>query len=325
MKTRIWTNDAPDYPAGMALVELVGGSWARPAPTLYTRGELPDRPGVAIIGPRKAEESAEIFAGALARAVIEAGWAVWSGGAPGIDIAAIRGALAAGGPAVTVVGGGLDKAYPADHHAVYERVLREGGAMVSLWPDHVPAFRWTFKCRNLVLVALARVTVVCQARRPPSGTMSAASAARRMGRSVLAVPGSPFVDDTAGAAFLLTRGADPIVSVEHAIGRIRHHLAEAPALAPLDPPALPRMIEEVASRRRTNDAAPVAAPAASVEPAPGRNDDSDVLAERLDDKPRTVDQLCELTGMGAPRVQRAVLILTLRGEVVEEAGRYRRP
>lgn len=330
METRILTNEHPDYPSGMAMVELVGGPWARPAPALYLRGALPEEPGIAIVGTRKPTEEAAAFANELARAAVREGWSVWSGGAKGIDRAAHRGAIDAGGKTVVVTGGGHERPYPAANSDVFADALATGGALLSLYPDDTPAYRWTFKCRNIVLVALTRLTVVAQARKPPSGSMNAASAARRMGRPLLVVPGSPWQDATKGSALLLTRGAEPVVSVTHAMDVARRCVAETPNLAPLPPAALPAMVERGEGPATAQGAAmrspvPLGSSERRAPPsAPDRSDDADLLLARLDGRGQTVDDLCERTGMAAARVQRALLILTLRGDLVEEGGCYRR-
>ncbi len=323
MKTRILTNDHPEYPAGMAMVELVGGAWARPAPPLYLRGELPEEPGIAIVGARDASEDARVFAEELAAAAVRDGWSVWSGGAKGVDAAAHRGAMAAGGKTVIVAGGGHDRPYPPENADVFDDALASGGALLSLYPDDTPPYRWTFKSRNIVLVALTRLTVVAQARRPPSGSMNAASAARRMGRPVLVVPGSPWRADTKGSALLLTRGAEPVVSVTHAMDVARRCVAHAPNLAPLPPAALPAMLERRERAEGDQLAIWPSEPRPSTD-APERSDDASVLLAALEGQEQTVDELCERVAMDAARVQRALLILSLRGDVLERAGSYRR-
>ena len=124
----ILSPDDAGYPSGMALVELHGDKWARPAPPLYLRGRLPERPGVAIVGTREPCPEALSFARRLAKALVGDGWAIWSGGAKGIDLAAHEGALSAGGPTVWVGAGGFDRPYPEKHAALLPRILAAGGA-----------------------------------------------------------------------------------------------------------------------------------------------------------------------------------------------------
>src|SRR5882672_37412 len=115
-----------------------------PPDPLCVRGELLGGPAVAIVGTRDATDEALSFARDLASRLAARGVAIWSGGAVGIDAAAHRGALDAGGISVAVVPTGLDHCYPEDHRALYEQIVENGGAIVSPFePAHqatLPAF-----------------------------------------------------------------------------------------------------------------------------------------------------------------------------------------
>lgn len=166
------------------------------APTLsalFVRGQLPSHPGVAVVGTRAPSQQALRYASLLAEAIVAAGFAVWSGGALGIDAAAHEGALAAGGPTVLVSGGGLDRPYPTAHRSLYARVLARG-ALVSIVPDGAPVMKHTLLGRNAVLAALTVATVVVECP-VDSGARSTAAAARRLGLPVHIAaqpPWSPF-------------------------------------------------------------------------------------------------------------------------------------
>lgn len=185
--------------------------------TLYVLGNcealLSD--GVAIIGSRKATpyglERAREFAGIAACK----GAVVFSGGARGIDAAAMEAALDEGGTVVAVLGHGLDVDwYPKDNVRLFERVLENGGALVSerFWSE--PPVPFAFRNRNRIITALSKATLVCEAK-VPSGTFSAADFSFEQGREVLVVPRRITDSESSGCNALLLHGATPVVSAEH--------------------------------------------------------------------------------------------------------------
>ncbi|WP_438014047.1 DNA-processing protein DprA [Sorangium sp. So ce315] len=196
----------PSYPA--PLWALVTESEAAP-PTLYLRGALPSRPGIAIVGTRAASDEALRFTRALAAELGEAGYAIWSGGARGVDAAAHEGALAARAPTVVVGGGGHAHPYPREHAPLFDRVLAAGGALLARVPDDTPPLPALFLQRNAVLAALTLATVVVEAG-IESGARSAAAAARRLGRHLCVVPHAPWSPRGVGCALELVGGARPV-------------------------------------------------------------------------------------------------------------------
>src|SRR6185369_346651 len=105
-------------------------------------------------------EDARAFAHTLAGAIAGAGGVVVSGGAHGIDAAAHRGAMEAGGRTLCVAATGHARLFPADHAPLYEEIVKSGGAMI--WPFSPETRAWTptFRARNRVLVSLADVVVI---------------------------------------------------------------------------------------------------------------------------------------------------------------------
>jgi DNA processing protein len=180
--------------------------WKR---TVRVRGALDDGPAVAIVGARAATQVGMDRAHALAKHLAGRGVRVVSGGALGIDGAAHRGALAAGGRTTVVLGSGLDVPYPARHQPLFAKVLVSGGALVSLLPDHAPPRHGTFVQRNPLIAALADAVFVIEAD-VRSGSMSTARAAEQFGRVIAAWPGSR------GCERLLARGAGIIEDVHDA-------------------------------------------------------------------------------------------------------------
>ncbi|MCX7619253.1 MAG: DNA-protecting protein DprA [Acidimicrobiales bacterium] len=145
-------------------------------------------PRVAIIGTRRCTQAGRDTAFELGYALSAAGVSVVSGLALGIDAAAHRGALAAGGaPPIAVVGSGLDVIYPPANRALWSQVA-EAGVVLTELPLGEPPRAWHFPNRNRMIAALADVVVVVESRRR-GGSLSTVAAAIRRDRDVMAVPG----------------------------------------------------------------------------------------------------------------------------------------
>jgi DNA processing protein len=147
--------------------------------------EAPDR--VAIVGARKCSHLGRDVARDLGRALVAARLAVVSGAAQGIDAAAHRGALDAGGRTVAVLGSGIDVRYPASSRGLLEEIA-EHGTIVSEYPPGMPAGPQHFPARNRIVVALARALVVVEGA-ARSGSRISVDHALEIGREVFAVPG----------------------------------------------------------------------------------------------------------------------------------------
>ncbi|MDH3705901.1 MAG: DNA-processing protein DprA [Acidimicrobiia bacterium] len=188
-----------------------------PAPpaALFHRGRLDllDGARVAIVGTRKCTRYGRDVAYQLGAELAAVGVGVVSGLALGIDAAAHQGALAASaGPAIAVVGSGLDVVYPRANaelwHLVAERGLVVGEAPLGTRPEG-----WRFPARNRLIAALADVVVVVESH-VRGGSMSTVDEALRRDRAVLAVPGSVRSDASAGTNRLLAEGAAPATDVD---------------------------------------------------------------------------------------------------------------
>jgi DNA processing protein len=164
---------------------------AAPPLCLWVRGpwrldEALER-AVAVVGARAATGYGAQVARQIGYGLAERDWAVVSGGAFGIDSYAHRGALAAGGVTVAVLACGLDRAYPASHAGLFERVA-ETGLLVSEWPPGADPYRHRFLIRNRVIAAAGRGTVVVEAS-ARSGALQTLRRAGQLGRHQMAVPG----------------------------------------------------------------------------------------------------------------------------------------
>jgi len=178
-----------------------------PVTMLCVRGALPARSrAVAVVGSRAASPYGIARARELGADLVRCGYTVVSGLARGIDAAAHRGALEAGGPSMAVMPGGLAQVTPPDHADLAEGLVRAGGALVAEWPDVRPPKPGMFLRRNRLIAALSAATVVVEAAER-SGALSTAAIARKLGRPVLAVPGDADRPTARGANALIKSGA----------------------------------------------------------------------------------------------------------------------
>jgi DNA processing protein len=292
------------------------------------RGRLPTARGIAIVGARNASRSAIELTRVLAAALVADGFAIWSGGAVGIDAAAHGAALDTDGQTVLVSGGGLDRPYPAEHGALYSRVLASGGALLSRVPDGTPPMRAWFLQRNQLLAALTDATVVVEASLV-SGARSTAAAARRLGRPLCVVPHSPWDERGQGCVLELTRGAIPIATASDvlaAVGKARPaRLGAVDRVGGRAPAATAALVLQRGGPPRSSAASnPGARRACAMDATPLEADERAVLAI-LTGAPMHVDEACELASLPLPVVVGALVTLTLRTFVVEgPAGFFRK-
>jgi DNA processing protein len=273
----------PGYPAALGDLEDA-------PPVLWVLGHLPEVAArrVAIVGTRAPDGYGLAQALRLAGGCARAGCWVISGGARGIDAAAHEGALSCAGRTLVVLGSGLDVPYPGEHRDLFARVVKGGGAVVSELPLGARATRGTFPRRNRLIAALGEALVVVQAGER-SGALLTAADARRLGRSVLAVPGPVDRTPSAGVHRLLRAGAT---------------LCEGPAdvLAALGMEAVP---EPVTPR----------------EP-PGA--EGERVLRVLGDGPAPFDEIAARSGLSLARAAEVLLTLEIQGYIGLERGFYRK-
>ncbi len=160
----------------------------------------------AIVGSRLTDEYGADLARSIAAGLARAGVSVVSGGALGVDAAAHEGALDVGGHTVAVLGTGVDVCYPAEHRALFERIVASGGALVSEQPDGTRGFKGNFPKRNRIVSGMSDAVVVVRAGKG-SGALITADWAVTQGVPLFAVPGDVRDPLSLGALALLRRGA----------------------------------------------------------------------------------------------------------------------
>jgi DNA processing protein len=165
---------------------------ADPPITLYVRGAWEaslGAPCVAMVGSRKGSTYGVNASGMLARDLAKRGVTIVSGLARGIDAAAHRGAMEAGGRTIAVMGTGLDEIYPRDHRKLADEILASGGALVTEFPLETPPVPQNFPYRNRIISGLSLGTIVVEASEK-SGSLITARLAMEQNREVFAVPGN---------------------------------------------------------------------------------------------------------------------------------------
>jgi DNA processing protein len=174
---------------------------------LYVRGELvaADDSAVAVVGTRRATPYGRQAAEQIAAELAEAGITVVSGLARGVDAAAHRAALEAGGRTIAVLGSGPDVIYPAEHRRLAEQIL-ESGAILSEFPPGAKPDAQNFPARNRIVSGMTLGTLIIEAP-PRSGALITASFAADQGREVFVLPGSIFTQTSEGTNALLRDGA----------------------------------------------------------------------------------------------------------------------
>ena len=265
-----------------------------PPPVLYVRGRLAatDALAMALVGARHCThyglEQAERFGQLLGRA----GFTVVSGGARGIDAAAHRGALVAGGRTVAVMGCGLSRTYPPENDKLFEQIVADGrGALVSELPMKTAVLGGNFPTRNRIISGLALGVLVVEAARR-SGSLITARESAEQGRVVFAVPGRVDSPLSQGANELIRNGCILVQNLED----ILEHLGEVGAK--LAPEELP--IEQVIPK--------------------GMNETEGALFAALKDGPLSLDELVRATGVGSGPAASAMTMLVLKGAVAQQPG-----
>lgn len=261
---------------------------ADPPPLLYVQGTLleADDRAVAIVGTRKVSSAGRAFAEELASDLAALGFTIVSGLARGVDAAAHRGALAAQGRTLAVMGCGLDRTYPADHRQLRESI-EERGAVLSELPLGAAPHSYHFPRRNRIISGLSLGVVVTEAT-VQSGSLITARLAGEQGREVFAVPGFVKAENSRGPNSLLKDGARLVESA--------HDIVEE-LLSQLDTP----FREQLSARGATKDRG-----------RPALAADEARVYDALSVLPQSVDDVIRRSGLPAAQVAAFLLSLELK-------------
>jgi DNA processing protein len=286
---RLVTWGAPDYPPLLATIP-------DPPLVLFVEGDAGalSLPQLAIVGSRNPTALGRDTAEEFARHLAAAGLAITSGLALGIDAAAHRGALAAAGRTVAVMGCGLDVLYPREHAAL-AREIAAHGARVSDLPSGTPPLKPHFPRRNRIISGLSLGTLVVEAALQ-SGSLITARLAAEQGREVFAIPGSIHNPMARGCHRLIRQGAKLVETADDIFtelgalldGLRAHAQTEATGTAAVSGPVLDK--------------------------------DYEILLDALGFAPAGIDTLVARTSLAADVVASMLLILELDGRVAQQPG-----
>jgi DNA processing protein len=284
----------PRYPASLRVLE-------RSPVALYVAGnaDVLNDPQLSIVGSRNPTPAGRDIAFEFAESLAACGLGITSGLAEGIDAAAHRGALAAQGITLAVLGSGADIIYPGSNRPLSEQI-RVQGALISEFPLGTPPRRENFPQRNRIIAAVSLGTLVVEAARR-SGSLITARLAGDHNRELFAVPGSIHNPLSRGCHELIRQGAKLTETVADILSELNFsaffagvHTAPGGLPPPLDIEA-------------------------------GMDKEHKILLDALGFDPADLDQLVVRTGFKPEAVSSMVLILELEGHVqAAPGGRYSR-
>jgi DNA processing protein len=264
---------APEYPACLATIP-------DPPHLLYVRGTLEPRDAnaVALVGSRSCTPYGKRMAERLATGLVRAGFTVVSGLARGIDGAAHRAALEAGGRTLAVLAGGLSRIYPPEHAELARDVAASGALLTEAPMDREP-LAGMFPARNRLISGLCRGVVIVEAAER-SGALITARHAGEQGREVFAVPGAVDSAASAGVLHLLRQGARLVRSSEDIV-------EDLDGVAPLVP-------------------LPVKLPPDGLTPVQQQ------IWDAVGERPRHIDEITREVGIPVAEVTQQLLILEIK-------------
>ncbi|MBN1589013.1 MAG: DNA-processing protein DprA [Pirellulales bacterium] len=264
-----------------------------PPSVLFARGELlpRDAMAMAIVGTRHATRYGLQQAEKLAAGLARAGLTVTSGLARGIDAAAHRGALSAGGRTIAVLGSGLLRMFPPEHEELAAAVAQSGAVLSELPPEFEP-LGGNFPQRNRIISGLSLGVIVVEAPER-SGALITARLANEQGRDVFAVPGRIDSRPSRGCHRLLRDGATLVESVDDVLGQLGPLFEAAPQ----------------------EDGTELHHPAELT-----LNDVERKILDAIDSEPTAVDHLVSATGLGVPQILSTLSVLEMRRLVRRLSG-----
>ena len=290
---------------------------------LYVQGRLPvfdEEVAVAVVGTRDCTPYGVTCAEKLGYGLTRGGAVVVTGLAKGIDAAATRGALRAGGVTAAVVGNGLDVLYPPESRYLYEDVAA-AGAILSEYPPGTEPAGWHFPVRNRILSGLCLATLVVEAPER-SGALITAGTALEQGREVFAVPGPIDAPTSVGCNRLIRDGGG---LVSEAWDLLQEDEARFPdKLRPEESRHQPSILGYQA--RQKTEPRPVPPSVSLSHNDLSLTDDQITLLKALpEEEPMLVDDLIELTDLPTRRVLSALTVLEIEHLIEQHSGkRYTR-
>jgi len=296
MGARLVGMGEPDYPQQLKNCEA-------PPPLVIIKGNpnVFRKPPVAIVGSRNASVVGARFTERLARDLGDAGFAIVSGLARGIDAAAHKASLTSG--TVAVLAGGLDRPYPPENLPIYRAIPEHESALITEMPMGAEPRSRDFPRRNRIIAGLSLGLIVVEAAER-SGSLISARMAGEMGRTVFAVPGSPLDPRARGTNSLLKQGATLVTSADDVIEALNPLIGRETIHSDEDQPDLLKQFDE-----------PPEPPHAIT-----TDEQRDILLDALSVVPIDVDSLVRHTSLDASSAQLILLELDLAGRLLRYPG-----
>ncbi len=293
-----------------------------PPPVLYVRGSMPyvdEMPAIAVVGTRKASAYGIKMALRLGGEITASGGCVVTGLALGIDGAAARGALSAGGICVGVLGSAINVNYPAANSQLIDDVAAVG-AVVSEFPPLYPTLPENFPRRNRIISGLSCGTCVVEAPKR-SGALITANLSLDQGRDLYAVPGNADSENSTGTNALLQDCAKAVTCgwdiLEEYTGLFPDRIHPAPA-----PSFSSTRQDKSQPEKKTAIDKPKGIPYIDLEERISAfSEDQKTLLRLLQKEDRQIDDLIASTGFSAAKVLADMTMLTIRGAVKPLPGK----
>ncbi len=262
---------------------------------LYVKGRLPSEsvPKVAVVGSRVASLYGIRTAETISRGLAEAGVAVVSGMAVGIDSAAHQGALSADGVTIAVLGGGLSRLYPHENKKMAQEIVKKG-AVISEYPMEMSPRPAYFPIRNRIISGLSSAVLVVEAKQK-SGALITVDLALEQGRDIFAVPGNVDSARSGGTNALLKEGAKLAMSADDILEELNIKKVSAPARG---------------EKRKSS------------EPATNLSEEENKLLSLINSESAHVDSLIEHSGASASKTIAALSLLEIKGFLKQLPGKH---
>ena len=326
---RIMTINDAEYPSRLKNIY-------DPPILLYIKGTLPEideEACIAIVGTRSCTPYGIKTAERMGYEIARGGGIIVTGLARGIDSAAAKGALRAGGKVIGVLGCGLDVVYPPENKSLFEDVGKVG-AIISEFPPKTEPYRGNFPRRNRIMSGISAGVLVVEAPEK-SGALITAAQALDQGRDVFAIPGNVDADGCKGSNNLLKEGAIAVTEggdiLDHYIslypGKIGEHLRKE--IKPIDKKQEAKLIEielpkELKSQKipkKVIDNCDTIEYIDLVDESTDLTEDEMAVVSAMKSEAAYPDEIVEHSGLAASKVLSALTMLELRGYVAQKQGK----
>lgn len=255
---------------------------------LYYKGTLPqkDEKCVAIVGTRRFSPYGQQVALKISGQLSDAGITVVSGLAPGIDTFAHQAVVEKRKRTIAILGTGLDEKsiYPQTNIKLAERILENGGCLISEWPDGTKGSKFSFPRRNRIISGLSLAVLVIEAKEK-SGSLITANFAKEQNKKLFAVPGQIYSVNSAGPNKLIREGAFLTENADDILEKLN--------LKPF------KLIQEKIS---------------------ADDPEEKIILEALEHEPLTIDKIIEKTKLNASLISSKLALLEISGKICNLKG-----